>query len=74
MGVTFSLVCHNNLAGAIARRGTAHQREKYLDAILDGSILGAFLLTEPGTGSDAAAITTSAIAEGDSYILNGAKA
>ena len=74
MGFTFSLVCHNNLAGAISRRGTEAQREKYLPGMLDGSILGAFLLTEPGTGSDAAAISTSAIPDGDGWVLNGAKA
>jgi alkylation response protein AidB-like acyl-CoA dehydrogenase len=42
--------------------------------MLDGSIMGGFLLTEPGTGSDAAAITTTAIADGDGWLLNGAKA
>lgn len=75
MGFTFALVCHNNLAGAISRRGSEQQREKYLPGMLDGSILGAFLLTEPGTGSDAAAITTTAIADdAGGYRLNGAKA
>ncbi|ETX06019.1 MAG: hypothetical protein ETSY2_19615, partial [Candidatus Entotheonella gemina] len=74
MGLAFSLVSHNNLAGAIAKKGSGHHRSQHLDAMLDGSTLGAFLLTEPGTGSDAAAITTSAIANGDRWILNGEKA
>ncbi len=74
MGLAFSLVSHNNLAGAIAKQGSVLQRARYLDAMLAGSTLGAFLLTEPGTGSDAAAIITSAIAQGDRWVLNGDKA
>ena len=74
MGLAFSLVSHNNLAGGIAKNGSNRQRAQYLDAMLDGSTLGAFLLTESGTGSDAAAITTSAIATGDRWMLNGEKA
>lgn len=74
MGFTFSLVCHNNLAGAIAANGTPHQQDRYLPGMLGGLLLGAFLLTEPGTGSDAAAITTTAVADGDRWRLNGAKA
>ncbi len=42
--------------------------------MLDGSTLGAFLLTEPGVGSDATAITTTAIANGNGWVLNGEKA
>ncbi|ETW95331.1 MAG: hypothetical protein ETSY1_31065 [Candidatus Entotheonella factor] len=74
MALAFSLVSHNNLAGAIAKKGADHHRSQHLGAMLDGSTLGAFLLTEPGTGSDAAAITTSAMANGDRWILNGEKA
>lgn len=74
MGLAFSLVCHNNLAGAIAKKGSDRHRTRHLDAMLDGSTLGAFLLTEPGAGSDAAAIGTSAIANGDGWVLNGEKA
>ncbi len=74
MGLAFSLVSHNNLAGAIAKKGADHHRAQHLGAMLDGSTLGAFLLTEPGTGSDATAITTTAIANGDRWVLNGDKA
>ena len=74
MGITFALVCHNNLAGAIARRGSTDQQDRYLAPMISGEILGGFLLTEPGTGSDAAAITTTAIPDDDGYLLNGAKA
>lgn len=74
MGIAFSLVCHNNLAGGIAKRGSDLQRKRYLPSMLDASILGGFLLTEPATGSDAAAITTTAIADGNGWLLNGEKA
>ncbi len=74
MGLAFSLVCHNNLAGAIAKKGSDFHRAQHLASMLDGSTLGAFLLTEPSTGSDAAAINTSAIAHGDGWVLNGEKA
>ncbi len=74
MGLAFSLVCHNNLAGAIAKKGSDLHRARHLNAMLDGSTLGSFLLTEPETGSDATAITTSAIANGDRWLLNGEKA
>ena len=75
MGIAFSLVCHNNLTGAgRLRRGSDLHRERFLQPMLDGSMLGGFLLTEPGTGSDATALTTTAIADGDGWILNGHKA
>ena len=66
MAFAFALVPHNNLAGAIAREGSEYDRARYLDALLDGSVLGAFLLTEPGAGSDASALSTTAIAHGES--------
>ncbi len=74
MAVAFSLVCHNNLAGALARRGSNYHRETYLDSLLNASSVGAFLLTEPGTGSDAAAITTRATETAAGWLLNGEKA
>lgn len=60
LGAAFSLVVHNNLVGAVARRGSAELRDRYLPDLIAGRSLGAFLLTEPGAGSDAAAITTRA--------------
>lgn len=71
---TFALVVHNNLAGAIARYGNTAQRERYLPALMRGETVGAFLLTEPGAGSDAAAITTRARRDGDAWVLDGRKA
>ncbi|MBT6277830.1 MAG: hypothetical protein HOI95_27320, partial [Chromatiales bacterium] len=69
----FSLICHNNLTGAIASRGSSAQRERYLEDMISGRLLGGFLLTEPGTGSDAGAIETTAIRDGDGWVLNGAE-
>jgi alkylation response protein AidB-like acyl-CoA dehydrogenase len=53
--------------------GTEEQKQKYLAPMSRGERIGAFALTEPGAGSDAAAITTRAVRDGDHYILNGTK-
>ena len=52
--------------------GTEAQKQKYLTAAVEGKI-GAFALTEPGAGSDAAAAKTKAVVDGDDYIINGSK-
>ncbi|HXT99627.1 MAG TPA: acyl-CoA dehydrogenase family protein, partial [Polyangia bacterium] len=53
--------------------GTAEQRKKYLPKLASGEIVGAFALTEPEAGSDAASLRTSARRDGDDYVLNGTK-
>lgn len=53
--------------------GTEEQKQKYLTPQAKGEKIGAFGLTEPGAGSDVAAMSTTAILDGDSYILNGQK-
>lgn len=53
--------------------GTAEQKEQYLRGVAEGRRRGCFALTEPEAGSDAAAITTTATRDGDSYVLNGVK-
>ncbi|XEC97728.1 acyl-CoA dehydrogenase family protein [Paenibacillus tarimensis] len=53
--------------------GTTEQKKLYLPRLAAGELLGAFALTEPHAGSDAAAIRTSAERKGDYYILNGSK-
>ncbi|TWH45519.1 acyl-CoA dehydrogenase [Sporomusa sp. KB1] len=53
--------------------GTPYQKEKYLPGLASGTKLGAFGLTEPGAGSDAAAQQTKAVLVGDHYVLNGTK-
>lgn len=49
------------------------QRERWLRPLAQGDLLGAFALTEPHTGSDAAALRTTAVRDGDHYVLNGTK-
>jgi len=53
--------------------GTEEQRQKYLPKLCTGEWIGAFGLTEPGSGSDAAAMQTSAERRGDRWVLNGSK-
>jgi alkylation response protein AidB-like acyl-CoA dehydrogenase len=54
--------------------GTPEQQERWLPAMLGGELLGAYCLSEPASGSDAAALRTSARKDGPEYILNGVKA
>jgi butyryl-CoA dehydrogenase len=72
MAVALSVT--NSLAAfPIAQYGTESQRQEYLSRLAHGEILGAFCLTEPQAGSDAAAIATSATRHGNTYRLNGTK-
>mgnify|MGYP006284786539 CR=1 FL=1 len=57
----------------IILHGSEEQKEKYLPPIADGTKLAAFGLTESGAGSDASAVKTTAVRDGDQYILNGTK-
>lgn len=64
----------NSLSGGpILLSGTPQQLEKYLRPCVNGDVMLAFGLTEPGAGSDAGGMTTTAVEDGDSYILNGRK-
>lgn len=54
--------------------GTEDQKQKYVTKLARGELLGAFCLTEPGAGSDAANIKTQAVLKDDHYIINGSKA
>lgn len=70
--VTFG--AHIGLAGtSIFLGGTEEQKQKYLIPLAQGQKMGAYALTEPGAGSDAANIQLSAKRDGDHYILNGTK-
>ncbi|UCH88252.1 MAG: acyl-CoA dehydrogenase family protein [Thermoplasmata archaeon] len=53
--------------------GTEEQKQRFLVPLAKGEMIGGFALTEPSAGSDAASQTTTAVREGDEYILNGAK-
>ncbi|HKN62627.1 MAG TPA: acyl-CoA dehydrogenase family protein [Candidatus Acidoferrales bacterium] len=70
--VTLSVT--NSVAAApILKHGSDAQKKKYLPRLARGEILGAFCLTEPQAGSDAAGIQARAVRDGDSYVLNGTK-
>ncbi len=74
LAFAFVLVVHNNLVGAIARRGSPSQRATLLEPMVRADRLGAFLLTEPTGGSDAAALRTNAAPVPEGWVLNGEKA
>ncbi|ADL52667.1 acyl-CoA dehydrogenase [Clostridium cellulovorans] len=65
---------HTSLCAAVVNQfGTPDQKKKYLPDLASGRKLGAFGLTEPGAGTDAAGQQTTAVLDGDNYILNGSK-
>lgn len=68
------LSAHTSLgATPIYEFGTEHQKQKYLVPLAKGEKIGAFGLTEPNAGTDASAQQTTAVEDGDYYILNGSK-
>lgn len=68
------MAVHNSVATyPIYHWGSEHLKEKYLRDLATGRKLGAFALTEPQAGSDASAVRTRAVKEGDHYVLNGNK-
>lgn len=70
-----SLFATNNGIGAqgIVIDGTEAQKQYYLPKIATGEIIGSFALTEPDSGSDAASLRTTAVRDGDFYVINGTK-
>lgn len=70
-----SIVGTNNGIGSqgIVIDGTPAQQQAYLPRLASGELIGSFALTEPGAGSDAASLVTSARREGDEYVINGTK-
>ena len=66
---------HNSLpTQMILRWGTEEQKERFLPGMARGDLLGAFALSEPDAGSDAASLRTQAVRDGDCWVLNGTKA
>jgi butyryl-CoA dehydrogenase len=73
-GFVLSISAHMVICGIpIWQHGTEAQKDKYLTRIISGEYIGAFGLTEPNVGSDAARLETKAQKKGNEYILNGAK-
>jgi len=71
--VTITLLAHTLCASHINAFGTEQQKRDYLSPLASGEKLGAWALTEPGAGSDAGGITTSAVLEDDGWRLTGNK-
>ncbi len=73
-GLALSVAAHSNLCmHNLEHNGNETQKQKYLPGLGDGKLIGCLGLTEPNAGSDAVGISTEAIRDGDSYILNGSK-
>ena len=72
--IGLSLAAHNSLCTShILLFGSGEQRERYLPRLAGGEWIGAWGLTEPGTGSDAGNMKCTAVREGDEWVLNGTK-
>ncbi len=70
----FTVSIHVGIASMlILLFGTEEQKKKFLTPLAKGEHLGAFVLTEPGAGTDINAATTTAVADGNDYVLNGTK-
>src|SRR5437762_1729418 len=73
-GVAFSVLVHTDMSSPwLTRFGTEAQKRRYLPRIIAGELVCALAITEPGTGSDMAALATRAERRGDHYVLTGAK-
>ncbi len=72
--LALTVASHTSLAsGHIALAGSHEQKKQYLSELTTGEKLGAWCLTEPGSGSDASGMKTTALRKGDKWILNGTK-
>ena len=72
--LALTVASHNGLGTSHIRVfGNAEQKQKYLPKLATAELLGAWGLTEPGSGSDAAGMKTTAVRKGDTWVLNGAK-
>lgn len=73
-GVGLSVAAHNSLCtGHIYYHGTEEQKQRFLPKLTSGEFIGAWGLTEPNTGSDAMRMKTTAVKDGNDWIINGAK-
>ena len=73
-GIGLSVAAHNSLCtGHIYYHGSEEQKKKYLPKLASGEFIGAWGLTEPNTGSDAMRMKTTAVKDGNEWVINGAK-
>ena len=73
MSVSGVINTHFIVAYMLMHHGTEEQKQKYLPRMATGEVRGAFSMSEPGMGSDVAAISTKAVKDGDDYVINGQK-
>src|SRR5689334_24125140 len=73
MSVSGIINTHFIVAHMIGRHGTEEQKNYFLPRMAAGEVRGAFSMSEPGLGSDVSAIRTSAVRDGDDFVLNGQK-
>ena len=73
ISTTAYITIHNMVGWMIASFATDSCREQWVPAMVAGDKLGSYCLTEPGSGSDAASLRTTAVRDGDHYVLNGTK-
>jgi len=72
--LSLTVSSHTSLcSGHIALAGTHEQKMKFLTPLASGQLLGAWCLTEPGSGSDASGMKTTAVRDGDQWVINGSK-
>src|SRR5439155_26559582 len=74
LAVGLGVSVHTLACFPLATAGTPQQQERWLPDMLGGDLLGAYCLSEPQSGSDAAALATRAVASGDGYRIDGVKA
>src|SRR5918994_995281 len=72
-GIAVSIVANSLGAGPVILAGTDEQKSEWLPPLLESPILCSFGLTEPNAGSDVSGIQTTAVREGDEYVINGSK-
>jgi alkylation response protein AidB-like acyl-CoA dehydrogenase len=74
LGVGLGVSVHTLSCFPLASYGSEEQRKRWLPDLVGGDLLGAYCLSEPQSGSDAAALRTRAVRDGDDYVVNGTKA
>lgn len=71
--VCLDLACHILASLVINNYGNEEQKQKYLKQLCQGNLMGAFAVTEPGAGTDMAAMSTTAVLDGNEWVINGGK-
>lgn len=73
VGTCVGIGSHAIALPPIVKHGTPEQRERFVRSVLEGKLISALAITEPGGGSDVASLSTRAVRDGDFYVVNGSK-